>query len=124
MPIRPPAPGAFNHTSRIDQRTIHIEQNRSASQSQRIESTSPGAYFLPFVAKDQTERLGPGGLLMFIRLSSRKESFRSPCDLRRRIRSGFQNFLPGDRSLGSRGGYRRAKPTALVLNFVKYEDFS
>src|ERR1700683_299003 len=124
MPIRPPAPGAFNHTSRIDQRTIHIEQNRSASQSQRIESTSPGAYFLPFVAKDQTERLGPRGPFIVSPLAAGKERFRAPCDLRRRISSGFQNFLPGDRSLGSRGGYRRAKPTALVLNFVKYEDFS
>src|ERR1700746_2743137 len=35
MPFRPPAPGVFNHTSRIDQRTIHIEENCPASQSQR-----------------------------------------------------------------------------------------
>jgi len=41
MPLCPPVPGAFNHTSRIDQRAIHIEQNCSASQGQRIERSSP-----------------------------------------------------------------------------------
>jgi hypothetical protein len=52
MPFRPPAPGVFNHTSRIDQRTIHIEENCPASQSQRNEMTSNEAYPRSFAAQD------------------------------------------------------------------------
>jgi hypothetical protein len=58
MPFRPPAPGAFNDTSRIDERAIHIEQNCSASQNQRKERTSHEAYFLPFVVKTKGTWLG------------------------------------------------------------------
>ena len=55
MPFRPPAPCAFHHRSRINQRTVHIEQHCPAGQSQRNENglASHEAYFLLIVPQDQ-----------------------------------------------------------------------
>src|SRR5579871_772862 len=37
MPFRPPMPGTFHNTSRVDQRTVHIEQHCAANERQWTE---------------------------------------------------------------------------------------